>query len=164
MNTKNILLVIAGLLIVVGVFKPNIDLLNNKPSNNVEISEVSAPVSEELRSKAKEVTSILKKGGSDRRTDGKRLSSLALDMGVLVGLDGDSEVIKNTEAIRQANKLAGPMLRMDIKNKYTGLAEASEAVIIEAIGADDIIMTKELRSKAVQGFEALAWAYSEGAK
>jgi hypothetical protein len=73
-------------------------------------------------------------------------------------------VVKNTDEIRQANSIAGPMLRLDMKNKYKGLSKESQDVVIAAIGDDNIALSKELRPKAVEGFNALAWAYNEGSK
>jgi hypothetical protein len=115
MNNK-LLLVIAGILVILGLFKPDLSSFINRPKPIViDVAELSAPVGEGLRTKANEVVRILKDGDSDRRVDGKRLSSLYLDIATLVELDGDDEVIKNTEEIRQANKLAGTMLKLDMK-------------------------------------------------
>jgi hypothetical protein len=164
MNNK-LLLVIAGILVILGLFKPDLSSFINRPKPVViDIAELSAPVGEGLRTKANEVVRILKDGDSDRKIDGKRLSSLYLDIATLVELDGDDEVIKNTEEIRQANRLAGTMLKLDMKNKYKKLAEASKAVIVEAIGDDSVPLNKESRMKAAEGFKALAWATQEGAK
>jgi hypothetical protein len=165
MNTKTLLLGLAGLLIVVGLFKPDLGSLVNRPKPVVvEVEELSVPVREGLKTKADEVVKILKDGDSDRKTDGKRLTSLYVDLATLVALDGDDEVIKNTEEIRQANRLAGTMLKLDMKNKYPKLAEACKAVIIEAIGDDSVALNKESRVQAAEGFKALAWACSEGSK
>ena len=165
MNTKTLLLALAFILIGIGLFKPNLGSLVDRPQPVVvDIAELSAPVREGLKTKADEVVRVLKNGDSDRKTDGKRLSSLYVDLATLVTLDGDDEVIKNTEEIRQANKLAGTMLKLDIKNKYPKLAEAAKAVIVEAIGDDSVALNKESRVQAAEGFKALAWACSQGAK
>jgi hypothetical protein len=165
MNTKTLLLALAFILIGIGLFKPNLGSLVDRPQPVVvDVAELSAPVREGLKTKADEVVRVLKNGDSDRKTDGKRLSSLYVDLATLVTLDGDDEVIKNTEEIRQANKLAGTMLKLDIKNKYPKLAEAAKAVIIEAIGDDSVALNKESRVQAAEGFKALAWACSQGAK
>ena len=73
-------------------------------------------------------------------------------------------VIKNTEEIRQANSLAGTMLRLDIKGKYPNLAKEATEVIVASIGDDNINLSPELRTKAADGFNALAWAYNEASK
>jgi hypothetical protein len=165
MNTKTLLLGLAGLLIVVGLFKPDFGSLVNRPKPAVvEVDELSAPVREGLKAKADEVVKVLKEGDPDRKTDGKRLASLYVDLATLVALDGDDEVIKNTEEIRQSNRLAGTMLKLDMKNKYAKLAEACKAVIVEAIGDDSVALNKESRVQAAEGFKALAWACQQGAK
>jgi hypothetical protein len=165
MNTKTLLLSLGGLLIVIGFFKPDLGLLVNRPKPVViEIEELSAPTREGLRAKADEVVEVLKDGDVDRKIDGKRLASLYVDLATLVSLDGEDEVIKNTEEIRQANKLAGTMLKLDMKNKYPKLAEACKAVMVEAVGDDSVALNKESRVQASEGFKALAWACLQGAK
>jgi hypothetical protein len=165
MNTKTLLLGLAFLLIAVGLFKPDFGSLVNHPKPVVvEVEELLAPAREGLKTKADEVVKILKDGDPDRKTDGKRLASLYVDLATLVTLDGDDEVIKNTEEIRQSNRLAGTMLKLDMKNKYPKLAEACKAVIVEAIGDDSVALNKESRVQAAEGFKALAWACQQGAK
>ena len=164
MTSKNLLLIIAIGLIILGLFKPNIEslIINPKPDTpNVVV--IDAPVSESLRSKCETVINILKKN-NDRATDGKRLSGLYKDIATLIELDGENEVIKSTEEIRQANSLAGSMLKLDIKGKYPELAAATKDVVVTAIGDDHVMLNKDLRSKAVEGFMALSWACQEGAK
>jgi hypothetical protein len=165
MNTKTLLLGLAFVLIGVGLFKPNLGSLINRPQPVVvDIEELSAPAREGLKTKADEVVKVLKEGDPDRKADGKRLASLYVDLATLVTLDGDDEVIKNTEEIRQANRLAGTMLKLDMKNKYPKLAEACKAVVVEAIGDDSVALNKESRVQAAEGFKALAWACQQGAK
>ena len=165
MNIKNLLLSLGAILIVLGLFKPDFGSLLNRPQPVVvNVEEIPAPTREGLRVKADEVIKILKEGDVDHKTDGQRLSSLYLDLATLVSLDGDDEVIKNTEEIRQANRLAGTMLKLDIKNKYPKLAEACKAVIVEAIGDDSVSLNSEARVQAAEGFKALAWACNEGSK
>ena len=131
---------------------------NNGPAPVVNVVEPNDP---ELKAACLEVAKILQKGGS---ADALRLSSLYSDIGDLIALDGENEVIKNTEEIRQTNKLSGLLLRLDIKGKYEGLAEAAEKVIVTGIGSDDVSLDKDSRSKAVTSFKALAWACKEGSK
>ena len=56
------------------------------------------------------------------------------------------------------------MLKLDIKGKYEDLPETAQALVLEAIGDDNVLLNKELRAKAVEGFKALAWACYEGSK
>lgn len=165
MNTKNLVLVLAGLLIIIGLLKPDLSkfIIPSNSNNNVSIVVVEKPENAEILDECEAVINALKEN-SDRKTDGKRLASLYIDMATLVGLDGDDMVLKNTEEIRQANKLSGAMLRLDIKGKYPKLAKAAESVVVSSIGDDSVLLDSKLRQKAVDGFNALAWACLEGSK
>jgi hypothetical protein len=161
MNSKYILLICGALLVLVGLVKPDLSKLipsNNKPTNNVVIE---APLDPNIRKEADELTLLLKTFGSSVKDDSARLRDLYLDLAALVELDGDNQVVKNTEEIRQANSLSGVMLRLDIKDKYPNLAKEAKDVIVAAIGDDQILLSAELRTKAVEGFKALAWACNE---
>jgi hypothetical protein len=163
MSQKNILLALAVLLIIVGLLKPEFSNVfgPNKPSA-VDVLELSAPTDETVKKEAEDVVTVLKKAGA--KTDAKRLRDLYLDLAKLVELDGENEVVKSTEEIRQANSLAGVMLRLDIKGKYPDLAKETKEVVVASIGDDQILLSKELRAKAVEGFNALAWACNLGSK
>lgn len=160
---KTTLLVIGGLLLLIGLVKPNLRLPIDKPIDTA-IVVVTPPSDTELKNKCKLVIDILKYGSSDRSKDGKRLSELYMDIATLIELNGDNEVIKTTEEIRQANTLSGAMLRMNIKGKYPGLSDAAQTVIMSQIGDDSAPLDDELRSKATEAFRALAWACNEGSK
>lgn len=160
MNNKTVLIVVAVFLLLIGIFKPNLDTFfpDSKPVPTINVVEPTDP---ELKESCLAVATILKNGKS---SDALRLSSLYSDIGDLIALDGENEVIKTTEEIRQANKLSGSLLRLDIKGKYEGLATAAEKVIVVSIGQDDLPLDKELRNKSVTAFKALAWACKEGSK
>jgi hypothetical protein len=158
---KNVLLIIAGLLIAIGVFKPNFSTLVSGPKSVDTV--VFVEPKEEYKDYVSEVISALS-SDPDRKVDGKRLASMSNDVATLISLDGENEAIKNTEEIRQINKLIGPMLKLDIKGKYPKLAQASQNLIVSAIGDDVLLLDKELRIKSSEAFMALAWAYNEGAK
>lgn len=164
MNTKNILLVIAGLLILIGLLKPDIsNLFNNDKKLNSVVINLEKP-SEDLLDECELVIKSLKDGPSSRINDGKSLASLYVDLAKLIALEEDKEIIKTTEEIRQANSLSGTMLDLDIDGAYPQLAENCNNLIVSAIGEDNVSLDKELRKKAVEGFNALAWACNEGAK
>lgn len=161
---KNLALLLAVILIVVGLLKPDLSkLLDNKVPNSVVSVSVEKPSDPEILDECEAVIDALKED-NDRKTDGKRLASLYVDMATLVGLDGDNMVLKNTEEIRQANRLSGAMLRLDIKGKYPKLAKAAESVVVSSVGDDSVLLDSKLRQKAVDGFNALAWACLEGSK
>lgn len=159
---KTVLLIIGGLLLFIGLVRPNLNLPINSPVDNIIV--VSPPNDVDLKSKCKLVIDVLKSGSSDRSNDGKRLSELYMDIATLIELNGDNEIIKTTEEIRQANILSGAMLRMNIKGKYPGLSDAAQTVILSQIGDDSSPLDDALRSKAVEAFRALAWACNEGSK
>jgi hypothetical protein len=163
MNQKNILLGLAGLLILVGLLKPEFSniLGPNKPST-VDVLELSVPTNESIKKEADDVVALLKEAGA--KGDAKRLRDLYIDLAKLVELDGEDEVIKSTEEIRQANSLAGVMLKLDMKGKYPDLAKEAKEVVVASIGDDQILLSKELRVKAVEGLNALAWACNTGSK
>jgi len=160
MNNKA-LLTIAGLLIAIGLIKPDFSNLTpiKKPSNNIVLLDVPADAA--IKKECDDVTKILKSGSPN---DAVRLRDLFLDISKLIELDGEDLVIKTTEEIRQANSLAGPMLKLDIKGKYPNLANESKEVIVAVIGDDSVPLTVELRKQAVNAFKYLAWACNEGAK
>jgi len=159
---KKVLLVLGGLLILLGLLKPEFsDILKPRPSV-VDVLELSAPTDEVVKKEADDVVTVLKEAGI--KSEAKRLRDLYIDLAKLVELDGEDEVIKSTEEIRQANSLAGVMLRLDMKGKYPNLAKEAKEVVVASIGDDQILLSKELRVKAVEGLNALAWACNEGSK
>lgn len=164
MNNKYILLAVAGLLVCYGLLKPKTDSILPAPVQPVVVEVIEKPSDPVLKTAADKVVDSLINGSNDRVVDGKRLCGLYWDIARLIELDGDDTVIKTTEEVRQANALSGSMLRMNIKDKYPDLAKNANSVIVSAIGEENVILTKELRSKAVAGFKALSWATNEGSK
>lgn len=164
MKNNNVLLALAGLLIIFGLTKFDLSKLFILPNNAVvvDVMELPAPTDEQILKEAKDVLDIVK--NQIDKQEAKRLRDLYLDMKRLIQLDGDDEVIKNTEEIRQANSIAGVMLRLDIKGKYADFAKECKEVIVAAIGDDQMVLSPILRSKALDGFDGLAWALNEGSK
>jgi hypothetical protein len=165
MNHK-IILILAFILIIIGLFKPDLSNLGFTPNRpvSIDVLELSAPTDASVKKEADDVVRLLKETGSSVKADAKRLRDLYLDLAKLVELDDENTVVTNTEEIRQANSLAGIMLRLDIKGKYPNLSKEAKEVIVTSIGDDKILLSKELRAKAVDGFNALAWACNEGSK
>jgi hypothetical protein len=162
MNQKNILLGLAGLLVIIGLLKPEFsNILNPRPSV-VDVLELPTPTDPTVKKEADDVVVLLKEAGA--KGDAKRLRDLYIDLAKLVEIDGEDEVIKSTEEIRQANSLAGVMLKLDMKGKYPNLAKEAKEVVVASIGDDQILLSKELRVKAVEGLNALAWACNTGSK
>jgi hypothetical protein len=163
MNTSKVILLVGALLIGFGLLKPKLNSPNNAPVE-IAVQIIDPPSDPILKEKALLVVECLRAGSNDRNVDGKRLAGLYFDLATLIELDGEDTVIKNTEEVRQANSLGGTILRMNIKNKYPDLAANANALMVTAIGDDNIPLTKELRVKAVEGFKALCWATNEGSK
>jgi hypothetical protein len=160
---KNIVLILAGLLILLSLSN-KFNLIKLSPNSPVvDVMELVEPTDPNVKKEADDVVSLLKNSNGSKG-DFRKLRDLSLDLGRLVQLDGEDLVIKNTEEIRQANSLAGVMLKLDIKGKYPNLAKEAKEVIVASIGDDNIPLTSELRTKAVDGFNSLAWAYNEATK
>lgn len=160
---KQLILIIGGLLILLGITGLDPTSLLPGVPKTVDIMELSAPTDTNVKKEADDVV-VLLKSYSGSKSEFKKLRNLMLDLGRLVELDSEDIVVKNTEEIRQANSLAGVMLRLDIKGKFPDLAKEAKEVIVAAIGDDNINLSPELRAKAVDGFNALAWAYNEVSK
>jgi hypothetical protein len=161
---KNALLGFGAVLIVLGLLKPDLSAIFSRPSvDNTSVVVVEKPSNPEILDECQEVINALKVD-SDRKVDGKRLASLYLDMATLVSLDGEDQVVKDTESIRQANKLAGAMLKLDLKGKYPDLKDAAQKLVVASIGDDNVLLDNKLRQGAVDGFKALAWACDQGSK
>jgi hypothetical protein len=123
----------------------------NIPEPNTELKELSEPIIRALR-----------EGSSDRKTDGYRLACLYKDMALLISVDKD--ILKTTEAIRQANVLSAKMLNIDLKGKYDGLADATNNLFKKYVSENSVVLDDELRRKSTEAFNALSWAFLEGSK
>jgi len=163
MNKNLFLLLLAALLIVVGLLKPDLSQLSLDWLKPKSVEVVVEKPSAELVKNSQPVIQALK-AHSNRKKDAIELAKLYRDLAILIELDNEDTVIKNTEEIRQANSLSGTMLKLNVKNKYPDLKEASYKFIVSVIGDDIVPLDDELRNKSVQAFKALSWACYEGAK
>jgi len=166
---KNSLLFLGIGLIVIGLLKPDISSIlqpnNNQVSSCLETCVTIAPEDTSIVEKCNLVIDILQSSSNDnKREDTLRLSSLYADIATLISLDGEDVVVKDTKTIREINSIAGSMLKLNIKDKYPNLAQASREVVVVAIGEDDILLTEDVRLKAVEAFNGLSWAFYEGGK
>lgn len=157
---KNIILILGAILILLGIIRPNFNTIST-PANKPVVVNIETPTEEAVLKECDDVISILKTGSP---SDAIRLRDLYLDLANLIELDGDNEVVKSTEEIRQANGLAGVMLKLDIKNKYANLGSEAKEVIVSIIGDEMIMLNPELRTKAAYAFRCLAWACNESTK
>lgn len=154
-STYTILLVLGGLLILIGLASPNLGKLSILDNSNATYIKPSDPVLLQLTDP---VISSLKGGGSDALA----LANLYNDIATLIEIDQD--IIKNTEEIREANRISGHMLNLGIKDKYPNLEESANKLVVSYIGDDNAALSLELRKKSVEAFRALAWACREGSK
>jgi hypothetical protein len=164
---NKILLAIGALLVLLGIFQPDLgSLINSNPAVvGVECYVTDAPSDTGLLEKARDVTAILQDSeDSTRKNDALKLSCLYADMATLIELDGEDQVIKSTNAIREVNSIAGKMLRLNIKDKYPNLAEAAQSLLVTAVGNDDVALDDDLRTKSAEAFRALSWAFYQGSK
>lgn len=162
MNKNNIILLVIGVVLMLfGFFAPSIK--NNVNVNNDTVNVV-APLDPSLKNNCEIVIKTLIDGSSDRKIDGPKLSSLYADIAKLISLDETNEVIKNTDEIRDCNRLAGLLYDLDLKDKYPNLASVTNNVIVDYIGNDNVGLDPELRKKAVEAFNGLSWAFYEGSK
>jgi hypothetical protein len=162
-NTNIVVLIVGAVLLCYGLLVPFIKSnTNTNPINHTP--SVLVPLDPSLKDNCEKVVEILKSGSSDRTVDGVKLSGLFSDLARLIELDGDNEVIKNTDEIREANRIAGAFYNLDLKGKYTNLTQAATNVVVQHIGDDNVALDPELRKKAVEAFNGLAWACYEGSK
>lgn len=163
------LLCIGVILVLFGIFKPDLSNINlpvnvNEPACNIENYVTDAPSNETLLEKARAVTKIVKASDdSTRKSDCLKLSALYADMATLIEID-DDKIIVDTASIKEANSIAGKMLGLDIKDKYPNLGETAQDLVMSAIGDEDVFMDDELRGKSADAFRALSWAFYEGSK
>jgi len=159
---KSKALIFCGIILVlIGILKPNLSKLIDSPNTSVVVIE--KPSNADLLEASKDVIKALS-DNPDRKVDGKKLSELYADLAILVELDGENKIIKNTSEIKEANAISGSLLKLDIKGKYPELAGSAKALMIMAIGDDMLELDDSLRQKAVNGFKALSWACLEGSK
>lgn len=163
-NNKNFIVLVLGLcLLFLGLSKTN--LINRTPSVNTVVDSVAPPDPPEyLRTSAEKIVESLVVN-SDCKKDAKVMQDFYLDMATLISLDGDKDlVIKNTEEIKQANSLSALLINLDIKGKYPNYSNNCDSLVVTAIGDDSVQLNNELRKKAVEAFQSIAWAWHKASK
>jgi hypothetical protein len=162
--SNKVLLVFGVVLIVFGLSQyTSVDIPSpDNPVNVVETLEIDPPSDENLKELAQSVAESLKDGDDDRTKDGLRLASLYNDMSILIALDDN--IIKNTNDIAQANVLSAKFLKINLKGKYPGLAESADTLFKTYVSENAVPLDSDMRTKAVDAFQALAWGCLQGAK
>jgi hypothetical protein len=157
---------IAIVLIGIGLLQPSLISNINMSNTNSTISTpvTDAPTDTELFAKTKAIVDILQSSNAEnKKGDFFRLSCLYADMSTLIAVNDDT-IIKDTVSIREANILCGKMLKLNLQDKYSGLAEKVEELVLYSIGDDDVVLDSLLRQKAVDAFKALSWAFYKGSQ
>lgn len=163
-SNKNFIVLALGLsLLFLGLSKTN--FIYRKPSTNTTIDSIAPPSPPDyLIAHAEKIVESLVVN-SDCKKDAKVMQDFYLDIATLISLDGDKDVvIKNTEEIKQANSLSALLINLDIKGKYPNYAENSRSLVVTAIGDDSVQLNDELRKKAVEAFQSIAWAWHKASK
>lgn len=92
------------------------------------------------------------------------LQTIYTNAAKVVAADGivDPQVISTTEGLRAVHvailKYIWRGMAENPPGEYEGLSEAIESVIDEVLGDEQKGLTPELRAKAVEVFDAIAWA------
>jgi hypothetical protein len=120
--------------------------------------ELQKPSAEMLKSVA-DVDRIMR---SASHFDRLLWSEVWTKVGKIVNSETETEIVfSDTRSLRQLSVIslgiAWKRLADIKKDKYEGLGEATERVLIEAIGLDVRPVTAELRAKFVETCNALAW-------
>ena len=109
MKNNNLLFVVGVGLVAFGLLKPDLSRFPiNFPlgnTNTITIANVEKPTDPALLDLCGPVIEAIKSGGTSRSADGNRLANLYSDLARLIELDGDMLIVKNTEEIREANRL-----------------------------------------------------------
>jgi len=149
-------------LIVLGLYQ-SVNVSIPSISSPCQTLKIDAPPEGELRELAQDVIQSWRDGSSDRSIDGQKLASLYNDISILIALDTDS-IVNSTNAIREANILSARLLKINLKDKYPGLAESMSTLLKVYVSDQDVQLDDSLRQKSSEAFAALAWACLEGSK
>lgn len=139
---------------------PSIPFPGGKPAvESVVYPEPSA----ELKTKVSEVTARFA-AVENHKEDAAHLAALYAALADAIARDDSN--ISSTGQIRIANKKAGAILfaKRSIAGKYPGLRETVEGIVADALGKENKPLDDALRKKAVDVFNALAWACYQAAK
>ena len=96
MSRNQIILCVAGVLLFIGIFKPDLSWLRSpiQTPTVVDTIEIDSPKSKELKQLAENVRDcFLNSDSSTRQNDARMLSNLYRDLALLVSLNNANEVI-----------------------------------------------------------------------
>jgi len=151
--SKNLRLILAALLVVIGLFgektleilKDNIDVVNT-PS--VDISEPSLS----YKTLVQPIVDINIEG-----KDAKQLRDFFMTVSDVV--ESDPGFIETTGIFSEFNKTSGGLnfSGLELKNKYPTLGEEIDTALARSIGLEDIKLTVEKRKDLCDCLDAIAW-------
>lgn len=128
-----------------------------RPASSVSVSEPSR----EMKAVVKPVVRVVSKMSA---IDRLWLKTIYANAAKVVAADGlvDPQVIRTTEGLRAVHvailKFIWRGMADNKPGEYEGLSEAIEAPVGEVVGGEQRNLTPELRAKAAEVFDAIAWA------
>lgn len=156
-------LVIASLLLFTGCIYP-VPGPDNEPEPVPAPAPAPAPAPNDLDAPSPELQSLVAPLATiiTDKADAEKTAQFFTDFADVV--ERDSDVIKTTKDLRDGYVRAETLMlqRTDMVGKYPGFGAAKDEVLAEAIGLDQVTLTPEKRTKAVDVFNAMAWALRSG--
>ena len=155
--SKQLRLILAGILIAVGLFGEQI---LEFAKNNVNIVNTpSVDISEPDLSYKTLVEPIVKMDIDSK--DAKQISDFFVTLSDVVELDPG--FVDTTEKFMVFNKTSGGLnfSGLEMKNKYEKLGENIDMVIAATIGLENVPMTAEVRKDLCDCLDAIAWSVNQ---
>jgi hypothetical protein len=151
-SSKAVRNIVALLLVAFAVFgTPSLPL----PSPDVVVKEPSV----EMKTQVRQVTKVASQMSA---IDRMWLNYIYINAAKVVEADGLDSVITTTEGLRAVHvgilKFIWKGMAGNPPEKYEGLRSAIEQVFVSTMGDDRRTLTPDLRRKACEMFDAIAWA------
>lgn len=161
MASRKVKFFFMGCLVLAALFgKPIIEGLKNAVDNvNIVVPDVGVKIPE-----PSVTNKTLVKGLSEIVTDKKDRDQLR-DFFITLAhvVETDPNLIKTTADFKQYNSLSGQLnfTGLDLKDKYDGLGEAIDKVVVDTLGLENVSMTPEKRKELVDVLTAIAWSFNQ---
>jgi hypothetical protein len=123
-----------------------------------------APPDANLATLVQPIITILSSGNvQDLPKDSRNIQSFYWDMADTLERDKSSQIVKNTDQLRQLNVAAGTLMfqQTGMQNKYVGLAAAIDKALSTTIGLDIVDLNSAKRQDAINVLKAISWAAQE---
>jgi hypothetical protein len=150
MRRKELLALLTGVLLLVGCREPSDDPVFTTEAVSGDNEYVPSVELQTL------VSSLRDLGMSAK--DAAKMAKFFNDFADV--LRRDDSIIKTTADIREGYIRAETLMlqKTAMVGRYPGFGEAKDDILAETIGLDNVPLNAEKRLKAVQAFEAMAWA------